>query len=219
MSHQDQVVTVCLPQDIPVDQLATAAARTVPADGAATPTAIFATQRRWRTRRLLNNHNHTAASGPLALLDLQATAATGRRIHQHRWHVWQQAVTATRPAQPYWQFLDRHHHNPKTYSLAQAQAQFLAQPRVAAMNVYNLLPYRVLTLPIEHLEAFQAGPDTYTHLGGLTAVPANALVTLDGRHLCPASDRLSDLLVYLGQAHTYLHGLTKHHQLAALAHR
>ena len=84
------------------------------------------------------------------------------------------------------------------------------------MRTYNLLPNRVMDLPTGHLEAFQAGLDTYTHLGGLTAVPANALITTTGEHLRPATGRLSDLLTFLDQAHIHLRTLTSTHPLVAL---
>jgi hypothetical protein len=208
---------VCLPQATPIDTLETTAAALLP--GTSSPTAVnhFRTSRRLFTGKLLNAAKHTAAGGPLGLLDLDAMAAAGRSSYYHGSCVWHRVVAQTKAAQPFWTFLDRHLADPKKYSLAQAQQGYLAQPRIAAMRTYNLLPNRVMDLPTDHLEAFQAGCDTYTHIGGLTAVPANTLITVTGQHLKPITGRLSDLLTYLDQAHSYLRTLTAKHQLVAFA--
>jgi hypothetical protein len=207
---------VCLPEATPVDTLETTAAALLP--GSSSPAAVnhFRISHRWLTGKLLNASKHTAAGGPLGLLDLDAMAAAGRTSYYHRSHVWHRVVAQTKAAQPFWNFHDRHLADPKKFTLAQAQQGYLAQPRIAAMRTYNLLPNRVMDLPTDHLEAFQAGIDTYTHIGGLTAVPANALITVTGHHFKPATSRLSDLLTYLDQAHTYLRTLTSTHQLVAL---
>jgi hypothetical protein len=85
------------------------------------------------------------------------------------------------------------------------------------MRTYNLLPKKIMPLPTNELEALQAGADTYVHLAGLLALTGRATLTLDGRHLTPASDRLSDLLTYVDDAHPYLHRLPTIHHLVALA--
>ncbi|MGI5185500.1 hypothetical protein ACQEVZ_55580 [Dactylosporangium sp. CA-152071] len=207
---------VCLPQATPIDTLEATAAALLP--GISSPTAVnhFRTTRRLFTGKLLNASKHTAAGGPLGLLDLDAMAAAGRLSYYHRYTVWHRVVAQTKPAQPFWTFYDRHAADKKKYTLTQAQQGYLAQPRIAAMRTYNLLPNRVMDLSTNHLEAFQAGCDTYTHVGGLTAVPANALLTVTGNHFKPTTGRLSDLLTYLDQAHTYLRTLTAKHQLVAL---
>lgn len=213
-----RVITVCLPQDAPVDQLAAAATATLPATTATPPApfAHFATRRRWRTGHLLRAQHGVAAGGPLRLLDLAATAAMGQAAYLHHFRVWELVVAQTKPGQPFWHFLDRHHADPGKYSLAQARQHYLAQSRIAAMRTYNLLPTRVTDLPTSQLEAFQAGRDTYIHLGGLTAVTGHTLITLTGRHLAADTDRLSDVLSYLEEAHTYLRALKPDQQLVAL---
>ncbi len=217
MANKSHVITVCLPQGTPVDALATTAAALLPGPCTPAPVTHFVTSRSLFTGKLLLATKHTAAGGPLRLLDFNAMAAAGRATHYHRFAVWHRVVADTKAAQPFWMFADRHRADPKKYSLIQAQQHYLAQPRIAAMRTYNLLPNRVMDLPASHLEALQAGGDTYTHLGGLTAVPANAMVTLNGNYLTPETDRLSDLLAYLDQAHTYLRSLNPAHQLVALS--
>lgn len=213
---KSSLTIVCLPQVTPVDTLETTAAALLPGTTSPAPVNHFRTSRRLFTGKLLHASKHTAAGGPLGLLDLDAMAAAGRTSYYNRSYVWHRVVAQTKAAQPFWTFLDRHQADPKKYTLAQAQQGYLAQPRIAAMRTYNLLPNRVMDLPTDHLEAFQAGHDTYTHLGGLAAVPANALITVTGNHYKPATGRLSDLLTYLDQAHTYLRTLTSTHQLVAL---
>jgi hypothetical protein len=218
MPNTSRVTTVCLPPATPVDDLIITAAALLPANTNVTPAPVthFHTNRRLFTGKLLLAAKHTTAGGPLRLLNLDTMAAAGRTSNYRRYAVWHRVVADTKAAQPFWTFLDRHMADPKKYTLNQAQTHYLAQPRIAAMRTYNLLPNRVMDLPTSHLEAFQAGGDTYTHLGGLTAVPGHAMLTLTGHLLKPATDRLSDLLTYLGEAHTHLNSLTPNHQLVAL---
>jgi hypothetical protein len=216
MSEPQPVTIVCLPDRTPVADLAATAAAQLTPTGTVTPVAFFRTHRRWRTARLLLPGNHTAAGGPVHLLDLATMAAHGRTASAARFAIWQHVVAETKPAQPFWTFLERHRTNPKTYTVDQAQQHYLAQSRIAAMRTYNLLHNRLAALPTGQLEAFQAGGNTYTHLAGLTALTGTALITLDGRRLHPDSERLADLITYVDQAHAYLRGLPHTHQLVAL---
>ena len=124
----------------------------------------------------------------------------------------------TTPAQPFWAFADRHHGDPHRYPLPRAQADYLAQPRVIAMTVYNALPHRVGDVPTAGLEAFQAGYGTYLNLAWLAAVPADGLAPADGDGwLTAISGRLTDQLTYLQAANHHLAGLHPGVQLAAMA--
>lgn len=213
------VMIVCLPEPTtPVDELVdTALDRMDPdAQPAWEPIRYFRTRRRWRTAKLVSATDHTSAGGPIGLLDLQAMFAAGHATYAWRYQVWQQVVAGTPPAQPYWRFWDRHRDQPRRYPLAQAQRDYLAQPRVVAMRVYTMLDNRVTDLPDAHLEALQTSSDTYAHLGGLTAVAAQKMIDLPGHLLAPATDRLHDLLTYLDTAHTHLRELSARHQLVAL---
>jgi hypothetical protein len=84
------------------------------------------------------------------------------------------------------------------------------------MRTYNALPNKVLTVSTDDLEAFQTGLHAYAHLGLLAAVPADGIVTLDGRHLAATSDRLADRLSYLDNAQAELTTLHVRDHLVAL---
>jgi hypothetical protein len=144
-------------------------------------------------------------------------ASAPRNAHWYRWHIWQRVAEGTRPAQPFWHFTDRHRAEPAKYSLDKAQQQYLAQPRVAAMRTYNALPNKIMALPTSHLEAFQAGAHAYANLGLLSAVPADGMLTLDGRYLAAASGRLADQPSYLDSAQGHLSTLGSRDYLVALA--
>src|SRR5258706_11935339 len=121
---------VCLPHGTPTDQLATTAATSL----AATPltnlgsAGHFITNTRLRRGSLLQPWKDTAAGGPVRLLDLDAMRAAAHRLCWYRWTIWNQIVAGTRPAQPYWAFLDRHHADPAKYPIAKARQHYLAQP-------------------------------------------------------------------------------------------
>lgn len=217
-----RIVTVCLPATVSAGQLATSATTAVSntINGADRPSPVghFLTTVSLRAGRLLQKCGNTTAGGPIRLLDLTAMVEGGRKAYWHRHHVWQQVVHGTKPAAPFWTFLDKHRDDPAKYPLAKAQQHYLSQPRVLAMNTYNMLAKRIMDLPTSHLEALQTGPDSYMHLGGLTTVPANGLITLGGHHLAPASDRMADLQTYLQQAHQALGRLSNKDQLVAIAY-
>ena len=214
------VVIVCLPKATPTDQLAaTAITRlgSITALANASLAGHFPVNTRLRRGSLVQPWHDTAAGGPVRLLDLDAMRAAARNVSWYRWHVWQRVVDGTRPAQPYWNFLDRHRDDPARYSLTNAQRHYLAQPRVAAMRTYNALPKKIMVLPTSQLEAFQAGAHAYAHLGLLAAVPATGMLTLDGRYLAATSGRLADRLSYLDSAQVELTKLHPRDHLVALA--
>lgn len=218
-----RIVTVCLPATVSAGQLATSATTAVSntINGADRPSPVghFLTTVSLRAGRLLQKCGNTTAGGPIRLLDLTAMVEEGRKAYWHRHRVWQQVVRGTKPASPFWVFLDKHRDDPVKYPVSKAQRHYLSQPRVLAMNTYNLLAKRVMDLPTSHLEALQAGDiDHYTQLGGLTAVPANGLITVGGHYLAPASDRMADLQTYLQQAHQALGRLSHKDQLVAVAY-
>ncbi|WP_410814840.1 hypothetical protein [Micromonospora sp. 067-2] len=203
---------VCLPQGTPADQLATAAATRL----AATPLTTlgsavhFITSTRLHRGSLLQPWKNTAAGGPVRLLDLDAMRTAAQRAYWYRWHVWNQVVAGTRPAQPYWSFLDRHRVDPGKYPVAKAQQHYLAQPRIATMLTYNALPTRLTDLPTSHLEAFQTGSHSFAHYGWLCAVPGTNFVCVDGNHLVATSDQYVTQMAYLAAAN---------HRLSLLHHR
>lgn len=215
------VVTVCLPKDTPTSKLATAAAAALAATlrTPAGPVGHFTIGTRWHRNELLQPWQDTAAGGPILRLHLAAMHIAARNTYWYRWLIWHRVVDGTRPAQPYWMFLDRHKADPAKYPLSKAQQQYRAQARIAAMLTYNALPNKIIVLPTSHLEAFQAGAHAYAHLGLLSAVPGDGMITLDGRYLAATSDRLTDRLSYLDAAQQHLGTLSPRDRLVALATR
>lgn len=213
------VVVVCLSADTPTDQLVTTAVARLASTPwtSAGPAGHFPITTRWRRGNLVQPWHDTAAGGPLHLLDLDTMRTTARDASWQRWNIWQHVVAGTRPAQPYWHFVDRHRTDPRKYSLATAQQHYLAQPRIAAMRTYNALPNKVTALPTDQLEAFQAGVHAYAHLGLLTAVPRDGVITLDSNYLATSSDRLADCLSYLESAQHHLNSLSPRDHLVAVA--
>ena len=212
---------VCLPHGTPTDQLATTAATRL----AATPlTSLgsaghFITHTRFHRGSLLQPWQDTAAGGPVRLLDLDAMRAAAHRAYWYRWHIWNQVVAGTRPAQPYWTFLDRHRDTPEKYPIAKAQRHYLAQPRIANMLTYNALPNRIMELPTSHLEAFQTGAHGYANYGYLCAVPGNSFLCLDGTYLAATSDQYATHLAYLADANHRITTLNTRDALVALCTR
>ncbi|MFC7759730.1 hypothetical protein ACFQY4_18210 [Catellatospora bangladeshensis] len=135
----------------------------------------------------------------MRLLNLGWMAQHNATVHRRRWHVWRQVVQGTRDAQPLWRFVDRHLTTPKRgYSLEQAHRDFRAQPRIAAMEIYNNSGRAVTPLPLDHLEAFQVGCEAYVELGYHTAVPGNAMVALGGQIFeCRPNQPLSQLWEFM----------------------
>jgi hypothetical protein len=219
--HPPLLTIVCLPPGTPTDQLpATAVGRL--AATRLTSVGIaghFIARRRRHRGRLLQPSKHTAAGGPVHLLDLGAMRAAARTAYWHRWMIWNQVVAGTRPAQPYWIFLDRHRASPHSYPLDKAQRDYLAQPRIATMLTYNALPNKMTELPTSHLEAFQTGAHGYAHYGWLTAVPGDGLLCLDGSYLSNTRNQLAARLAYLADANQRLTTLQRRDVLVALRTR
>lgn len=217
------LTVVCLPKDTPhrdltrhaVDRLADA---TRPRRTGA-PAAHFPISTRLRRGRLVQPWQGTAAGGPVGLLDLAAMRTAARNRFWYRWTVWSQVVAGTPIAHPYWTFRNRYLANPGKYPLGLAQQQYLAQPRITAMRTYNALPNKVMEVPTGHLEAFQAGGNTYAHLGWLTAVPGAAFVDVDGTYRAASGDLLADRVSFLDCANRRIAALRDGDHLVALLAR
>jgi hypothetical protein len=213
------VLTVCLPKATPIGKLATAASAALAAHGIpdAGPAGHFLTATRLRTARLLQPWNGTAAGGPVKLLDLARMRTEAHQIFWRRWQLWNQIISGSPAARPWWNFHDRHIANPTSYTWDHAVQGFLNQPRVTRMRTYNSHPGRLTDLPVNHLDAFESGPQAYATYGWLSAVPCHGLLTLDGRLLSPASNRLPDQLTYLQQANERITALASADLLVAIA--
>jgi hypothetical protein len=209
---------VCLPQDTPTRQLAAAATARLaatPVTGLG-PARHFVAGTRLRRASLLQPGRTAAAGGPVRLLDLDAMRRADQQLYWYRWCIWNQVVAGTRPARPYWAFVERHRADPGGYPIDRAQRHYLAQPRIAAMLTYNALPNKVVELPTSHLEAFQTGGHSYAHYGWLSAVPADGVLCLDRLYLAARSDEFAARIVYLAEANRYLAALGSRDIVVAL---
>lgn len=212
------LTVVCLPEGTPCDRLADTAAAYLQS----TPLAVLNTARYFLRKgflqrgRLLQAHGRTAAGGPVELLDLDVMRANAHRAYWQRWQLWSQVVADTRPALPFWSFLELHRENPEGYPLQVAQQRYLAQPRIAAMRIYNALPGRVADLPTSHLEAFQVNAMSYANFGALQAVPCNSFVGMDGSYQRPGTEQYADHLTYLDRANRYIASLSRGDNLVAV---
>jgi hypothetical protein len=218
-----KVITVCLPDTVPTHLLhAAAVSAYATSTGTTTPIATPSGRYPIRKRRpgeLLQPQRDVAAGGPIMLLNLDALEARAAEHAWQRWTVWSQVVRGTPPAQPFWRFVDRHRqqHTRNPYTLARAQQDYLAQPRVQAMAIYNATAEPERQIPTSELEALQVNCDSYVAVAQMRAVAADAVVTVDQTLLAPADQRLTTVHRFLQRAHTYLHTLSGAHRLVALA--
>lgn len=221
-TREIRTVVVCLPGETEPRSLAELAATKLRMRKL-TPAGViphFPTATTWRTRKLVDSWQGLTSGGPIKLLDLASMRRNAHLAAAAQWRLWHQVVDGTRPAQPFWAFLDRHAADPNRYPLEQAQAEYQAQPRILAMNTHNALPGTVCELPTATVEAFQAGYGTYANLAWLAAVPADGVATTHGVNsgwLTCATGRLADQLAYLQAANTYIDGLSHNEQLVAMA--
>jgi hypothetical protein len=220
MPNTAKIVIVCLPDTSPTqllrsDALAAATSVGVTGDHIA-PAGHFPIRRR-RTRQLLQPEQRVAAGGPIHLLHLDAMETIAGQHAWHRFTVWSRIVRGTQPAQPFWRFADRHRQDPTRYPLARAQQDYLAQPRIQAMSIYNAAMPTLHQIPTGDLEALQVTCDAYVALERMRAIPAGGVVTLDRTLLAAADERLSAVYGFLGQAQQYLHALSGRDQLVALS--
>lgn len=215
-----KVLTVCLPKATPSVQIAAIATALLATHGITCggPAGHFLTTVRLRTGRLVQPWKGTAAGGPVRLLDLARMRNELSQLYANRWQLWNQVIAASPAARPFWHFYDRHTADPQRYSWNHARHAFASQPRIARMMTYNAHPGRLCQLPLEQLEAFEAGPQAYATYGWLQAVPSHGMVTLDGQLLTPASTRrYADHLDYLSQANDRITALGTADHLVAIA--
>ncbi|GAA0911509.1 hypothetical protein [Virgisporangium aurantiacum] len=222
-TRQVRTVVVCLPPDTDPRRLPELAATRLRLHSlTANGTVQHFVARTRRTSKLIDCWQGVTSGGPIRLLDLAAMRHQAAAAASARWQLWQHVTAGTRPAQPFWQFLDRHRADPDRYPLERAQSEYISQPRVLAMKVHNAMPNRICELPTGSLEIFQAGPGTYVSVAALAAVPADGLAALHGSHtgdgyLTTASERLADQLTYLQAANAHIDGLHPNQPLAAMA--
>jgi hypothetical protein len=209
---------VCLPADtatadLPDRATAALADRGLPATGVL---PHFVTRTR-RTGKLIDRWQGLTCGGPIRLLDLDAMRRNAVAAAAAEWLLWHQVVADTKPANPFTWYVDKHRADPGRYPVDRARPDYLAQPRILAMNAYNALPHRPCPLPTSALEALQAGCTTYLNLAWLAAVPADGLAPEHGGWLSTRSERLADQLAYLSTANAHLTALHQTAQLVAVA--
>jgi len=211
---------VCVPADVDTADLRHHATETLAVRGLPTAGVLphFTTRTR-RTRKLIDRWRGRTSGGPIRLLDLDAMRRAAVAAAAAEWALWARVVDDTRPATPFWSYVERHTADPDRYPVSRAQADYLAQPRIVAMAAHNALPNRPLLLPTAAVEAFQAGYTTYLNLAWLAAVPADGFAPVTGGWLCPASQRLRHRLDYLAAANAHLNHLTPQTRLVAVASR
>jgi hypothetical protein len=210
-------MTVCLPETAATQQIPTAVSALLAAHGitGAALAGHFRTKIRRLPARLLRSDttnllqpiNGAAAGGPVRLLDLNAMREGLAERYWNRWQLWQQIIAGSPEPRSWWHFHDRHVADPDKYSWDAARHGFASQPRVARMLTYNAHPGRLTELPTHHLDAFDAGPHAYRTYGWLQAVPADSMLTVDGRLLQPLGRRYADQLDYLRPANEHLNAL------------
>ena len=211
---------VCLPDGTPTDRLADDAAAALFGTPLTSlgPAAHFAVSTR-RRARLLQPWQDTAAGGPIHLLDLNAMRTAASHEAWYRWHCWQQVTTGTRPAQPYWTFVQRHLDQPSRYSLARAQDDYRAQPRISCMLAHNGAAGPAWQLPTTNLEAFQTGLHGYVSYGWLSAVPGEYLLHGEDTFLGLRGPHHADRVASLTAANRFLDSLHRGVVLVALCTR
>lgn len=218
-NRQVRTVVVCLPPDTDPRRLPELAATRLRMHHlTANGTIQHFVARTRRTSKLIDCWHGVTSGGPIRLLDLAAMRGNAAAAASAQWQLWQHVTADTRPAQPFWHFVDRHHADQHRYPLRRAQSEYLSQPRVLAMNVHNAMPNRICELPTALLEVFQAGHGTYVNVATLAGVPADGLAALYGvGYLATTSERLTDQLSYLRAANAHIDGLHPNHPLAAMA--
>jgi hypothetical protein len=157
------------------------------------------------------------AGGPIGLLDLSVTTDCMRHSAPGDLAQWQAIVAGTEPARPWWHYLDAHDADPDRYPVAQAMADFEAQPRIAAMAAAPATEAAARFAPDMYgpgLEALYTGdPDVYADYQAGLLTFRDGLVTLDGQLLIPSfspvlvEQTLAERQIFHGLARRYVAGL------------
>src|SRR6266511_1895069 len=137
-TQQMRTVVVCLPPHTEPRLLPELAHTTLAVHGltahGVTPHFIAGT---CRAGKLIDRWHGLTSGGPIKLLDLDRMRRHAAAAAAAQWLLWHRVVAGTRPAQPFWSFLDRHRADPRRYPLDRAQAEYAAQPRILAMATFN----------------------------------------------------------------------------------
>jgi hypothetical protein len=176
--------------------------------------------RMWQRQKMVLLRKGTpayCAGGPVRLLDLDGVrhaAGIGAGI---RHQVFTAATRGTRPAYPWHAYQAKHDQHQDRYSLADAERDFYAQPRITAMRMHNAVNPTAGHLDPTEVEMYQAGQMAYQHYSAATAICGDAILTDDGRRLAPTSDALADRTTYIEQAMRLLDTLDDEQRLIAVS--
>ena len=217
-----RTMILCIPGELPREALtAHQLDRNFGVQGTLSP-RFWATAalRLWQHRQMISLRKGRPAScagGPVKLLDLDGmlqAAGIGAGI---RHQLFSRIVHGTRNATPWHVYEARHLADPQEYRWDKAVADFDNQPRVNAIRMHNAATYGAGQIALAEVEMYQAGYMAYQHYSALTAVAGDALITIEGATLAPASDAMADRVTYLEQANRLLAAIDPDQRLLAVA--
>lgn len=212
-----RTVVVSVPAGTPTtDLLQVAAARLAAAGLTSTGGVPHFLARPGRSRHLLDRWNGLTSGGIVARLDLAGMRHRAALAASAQWQWWRYVTASTPTARTLAELRDRSEQDPDRYPLQRARREFGSQPRILAMQTHNALPGQPWPLPLDDLEAFQAGQHTHAGLAWLSVVPGDGLAAIGGPLLQPDSDRLADRITYLRAANAHLEQLDRAAALVAV---
>jgi hypothetical protein len=212
-----RIVVVALPAGTPITDLLAATVTRLAGEGLTVAGGVphfLAVP--GRSRQLLDRWNGMTTGGVVARLDLAGMRHRCALAASVQWQWWRYVTASTPTARAWAELRDRFEQDPDRYPLERALRDFDSQPRILAMQAHNALPGQPWPLPVDDLEAFQAGQRTYGNLAWLSAVPGDGFAVLDGPLLQPASHRLADRIGYLRSANHHLERLGRDAALVAV---
>ncbi|HLL66474.1 MAG TPA: hypothetical protein VK453_12105 [Micromonosporaceae bacterium] len=161
------------------------------------------------------------AGGPIGLLDLATTAGHVRLVCAEDVTNWHTTVAGTPSAHAWWRYHDDFRADPDTYPLADAVADFAAQPRITAMAAPTGTAFPA-DMYGPGLEALHAGDDAYAAYQEGLLLYGDGLIDLNGQLLLPAptpnlvEQTLAERQLYHDRARRYLTALDPTVLLAAV---
>jgi hypothetical protein len=218
-----KMMIVCLPDGTSPESLTTGFPN--PLSTTAAPNACLwanGKPRFWQRRDLFGMRRGrkgfptVCAGGPVRRLNLIGLRDAAGFHAGLRYQQWFNAVSGTRAAKPWHEFLGLHLADPSKLSLDAARKQFLAQARISAMRIFNEANYASPELDPYEVEMFQAGQQAYQSYHAMRAICGDAVQTPTGQRLQPDSDSLADRITYLGVAMRLLLSLPDRQRIMAV---
>jgi hypothetical protein len=215
------IMIVCVPEELPAQALERRQLdRHFGVQGSIAQRFWAKPHRVWNRHHLIDPRKGTptpCAGGPLRMLDLDALRRAYGKGAGVRHQLFTRVARGTKDAHPWATFAQRHLDDPAKYPMDRAAADFNNQPRVLAMRAHNAVTYTTTgQLDVHELEMFQAGPVAYQNYQYLSAAVADAVLTLDGERITPATARFADRLTYLTDANRYLDTLDEDTRIIAV---